>query len=241
MHNIDMLPGPSSSPVPLPAVAVIHIDSATVSGKITTSGPGTAKTEQKADYSGVTVAGVPASIDQGGLHIGGTGVPSTVQQAAQAALNSALAAAKMKLVNLTVVNKANPDGSAEVHVGGFGLSYTDDKNVTAAVLLGQADLTGRAVPALPFSPSGGGSTGLTVQPGTSDSFTAGIPGSLGGGGNRGRTSNPASVTITTAGGWHVMILPFVAFFAELALVAMVIQANRWRKQQDEDPDLLLAL
>jgi hypothetical protein len=243
MHNIDLLSAPTSALVQLPAVAVIHIDTATVTGKITTSGPGTAKTEQSASYNGVTVAGIASTIDQNGLHVGGNGVPPAAQQLAQTALNTALQASNMKLVNLSAVGTTKPDGSAEVHVGGFGLSYTDNQNVAGAVLLGQADLTGRAVPALPLSSSGGSLTGSTFLPGTSDSFTGGSPGSLGsGGGGGGGASHPGLVTVSsTGGGWHMLILPLVALFSEVALIAMVVQANRWRKMQAEDPDLLLAL
>jgi hypothetical protein len=240
MKNIDLLPPGANQP------GVIHMDSATVTGKITTSGAGTAKTEQSAQYSGVTVAGVPSTIDQDGLHVGGSGVPASAAQAAQVVLNQALALSGATFTNPHATGTTKPDGSAEVHVVGFGIEHTDKVNIDSSLTLGQADLTARAAPAAPTTAAGAGAgAGSNASVGTTGSSTAGIPGSTFGGGgatNRGRHPHPAGLTVTNTGdGWHFLILPLVALFAEVALVGMVWQANRWRNRQEEDPDLLLAL
>jgi hypothetical protein len=221
---------------------LIHIASVTVTASITSAGPNTVKTSQQLVYSGVTVAGMPATIDNDGLHLAG----STLVQADQLKqvtdmLAPVLGPLHLSFVPPKTVETRNPDGSGKISVDGVGLLFYDDQStdLSALVELGHSELKVRALPALPISiptfvaPSLGdlGITTITTAP----PIDTGVPGV-------GTHKTKRLTTITTvAGHVHLLILPFVALLAEISMVALVVQAYRWKREVVPDPQDLLAL
>lgn len=226
---------------------LLHIADASVTATMTTSGAGTASTTQQVAYSGVTVAGVAATLDQDGLHVGGQGVPTAVAQQAISQLNTALAAMNATLVASQTTSKVKPDGSATAAVDGVAVVISDNANYRIQVSLGHAAVSGRAVvaiptvvppslppvtlpppvdafPALPFPPS-------STAPPPATSNTVRKPLAI----------TPDTAVLVSSGGHRTLILPIVAVFAELCLVALCIAAYRWKQEQRESPEDLLAL
>jgi hypothetical protein len=219
---------------------VYHADSITVTARIETSGPGTAKASQQVMYNGVTVNNVGAFMDQDGLHIGGTNnVPIDVARQAADALNKALSQSQMQMVPPHATSVANPDGSVAVTVDGGGMAYNNG-NVAAVISFGHATLAGRAVVSKPVTSVGIGPLGTPIVvpqivepdssitfPGTSSSGTPVV--------------HHKRLAIILEGSRHLLILPFVAVVSEIALVLLVFAANRWRKQLAPSRENLLAL
>jgi hypothetical protein len=233
---------------------VLRIAQATASATIQTSGPGTAKTTQGVTYSGVTVAGIPATIDENGLHINGTDVPADVANAALKQLNSALAAAHAQLIPPTATGVTKPDGSATVSIAGFGLDTTDGANYDAQISLGRAELSLRARPSRPVAP---GSVSVAPLPPIDlgapppVSITPVLPAAVAAPASAPapvatkpaptvRHTVPATVELASSG-QRKLVLPFVAVLAELSLVLLCIQAYRWKRAAVESPEDLLAL
>ena len=144
--------------------ALLHIGSAVATATITTSGPGTAKTTQSVTYSGVTVAKLPATIDDTGLHVGGNGISAAAANTALNLLVSTLKTVHFQLIAPHATGATTADGNATSTVDGFGLSYTDDKNVSALVSLGHAELKAHALPGSPITSSGSDATSSQLAP-----------------------------------------------------------------------------
>jgi len=221
---------------------VYHVDSVTVTAAIRTSGPGTARAAQQVTYSGVKVAGVPASMDQDGLHFG-SDVPITAAKQAIDQLNQALSQSSWQMVPPHATSVSNPDGSVAVSVDGGGLAFnpTNDasKGVVALISFGHAELQGRA--ALSRAIASVGLPPPVVQtilpPGFDEGSTITIPGTAGGS----PLVNHKRLTIILEGSRHLLILPFVAVVSEIALILLIVAANRWRKVPITSPEDLLAL
>jgi hypothetical protein len=221
---------------------LIHIASVTVTASIQSAGPNTVKTSQQLSYSGVTIAGTPATIDNQGIHIAGS-TPLTWDNTKPVTdlLAPVLGQLHLSLVPPKTVETRNPDGSGNVTLDGMGFLFYDDQNanVSALVELGHSLLKLRALPAVPFAAPAivapaAGDAGFTDI--TAPGFSAGgIPGN-------GSHKTKRLTTITTvAGHARWLILPFVAVLAELSMVALVIQAYRWKREAAPDPQDLLAL
>jgi hypothetical protein len=228
---------------------VLHIADAAVTASITTAGAGTTKTTQQVTYSGVTVAGVAATLDDQGLHVGGQGVPATIAQTAVDALNKALATFKATLVAATATSVIKPDGSATATVDGVELVVTDNQNYRVQLSLGHADAVARAVVALPKVPLPS-LPPETFAPLPVDQFPAAAPpiASVAPVTTPRTARKPlpvktadGSLVLVSASNHHMLILPLVAVFAELCLIALCVAAYRWKRQLDESPEDLLAL
>jgi hypothetical protein len=227
---------------------LLHIADASVTATIKTSGAGTASTTQQVAYSGVTVAGVAATLDQDGLHVGGQGVPTAVAQQAISQLNTALAAINATLVASQTTSTVKPDGSATAVVDGVQVVISDNANYRIQVSLGHAAVSGRAVVALPklVPPS---LPPVTLPPLPADAFpaaplpppTATAPPPTASSSRKPLAINPDNAVLVSTGGHRMLILPIVAVFAELCLVALCVAAYRWKRELRESPEDLLAL
>jgi len=225
----------------------LHIDAMTLTASVETSGPGTVRTAQRLEYAGVTVAGVPASIDERGLHVGGGEVPADRARQAIAQLDQALAQHGARLVGPRVEAASAPDGTGTVGVEGLSLVAGDSQNLELLVSLGRAEISARALPtlALPFGgavPPPVASTPPFSEP--APPITAVVAPSAAAPGPQvhRRTIRRRSVPAVLVGHRHrLLVLPFVAVATELSLVLLVVQAYRRQRAPREDPEELLAL
>jgi hypothetical protein len=236
--------------------AVLHIAHASLTATVQTSGPNTVKTAQTMTYDGVTLAGIPATIDQNGLHIEGTGIAADAAAAALQQLNGVLSAAHAQLIAPAAAGTTKPDGSATSSVAGLGIDITDGANYDAQITLGRADLSVRArpslpvvslplqvtpqqltpvVPALPIDTAPLPAAPVAAAPVAAPAAPARQPVTSV------RRALPATIELASSG-TRRLILPFVAVFAELSLLLLCIQAYRWKRAGAvESPEDLLAL
>jgi hypothetical protein len=222
---------------------LIHVASITVTASIESAGPNTVKTSQQLVYSGVTVAGMPATIDNQGIHLAGSTLVSSDQtKQVTDMLAPLLANLSLSIVPPKTTETRNPDGTGAVTLDGLGLLFYDNQhaNISALVELGHSMLKVRAFPAVPLSlpeviaPSSGdlGLTTTATAPSIDTTGTQGV----------GTHKTRRLTTITSvAGHGHLLLLPFVAVLAEISMVALVIQAWRWKREPVADPQDLLAL
>ncbi len=225
----------------------LRIAAMTLTASVETSGPGTVRTAQRLEYAGVTVAGVPASIDEKGLHVGAAGVPADRAQQAIAQLDQALAQHGARLVGPRAEAASTPDGGGTVGVDGLSLVAGDAQNLEVTVSLGRAQISARALRTLglPF----GGAVPPPVAPAAplpepAVPITAVVAPSAATPGPpvRRGTVRQRSVPAVLAGHRRrLLVLPFVAVATELSLVLLVIQAYRWQREPRADPEELLAL
>jgi len=228
-------------------VGVLHVATATATATVETAGPGTARSSGSVIYEGVTVAGVAATIDQDGLHVGGNGVSSGKAQGALQQLDKALSAANAQLVASQVVTAQNAAGMVTSTVDGFGVSFEDPTHSTATLVsFAHAELQARAAvrPALsptpvqlplenspPLPP-----VATELTPLTPVTSTAPLP-------TRPRHSitalgrQPMRVVAVVHPG-HLLILPFAAAFSEALMGGLVFWAWRRRRAGRDDEDLL---
>jgi hypothetical protein len=234
---------------------VLHIGAETVTGTVTSSGPQNEKATGGVTYTGVTVAGVPATIDDTGLHIGGNGVPTAAAQAALQQLNSALAQVGATIVASQAVSAVKDStGTASFVADGFSIAFADSGHTfTVLISFGHADLIGHALleTAQPLPPpvnTGGG--GPPIDTGVLDAGTGigvTLPFVTKPSTTRPATTPPGtggtqpSQQLVSAVDRRPLFLPVLAGLAELSLLGTLLCAGwmRWAPARRNPDDLLL--
>jgi hypothetical protein len=233
---------------------VLHIGAETVTGTVTSSGPQNEKATGSVTYTGVTVAGIPATIDDSGLHIGGNGVPTAPAQAALQQLNSALAQVGATIVASQAVSAVKDStGTASFTADGFSIAFADAGHTfTVLISFGHADLIGHALletaQPLPLPVNTGG--GPPLDTGVLDTGTgAGVTLPFTTKPSTPRTTTPPAVTgggqpsqqLVSAVEKRPLILPVLAGLAELSLLGTLLCAGwmRWAPARRNPDDLLL--
>lgn len=141
------------------AAGVVHIGSVTSEARATTDGKAATATG-KTLVTGVTIAGVPVTIDENGVKVNGTGLPAST---ATAAVNAALANANISIAVSEPQGK--PDGASVTYsAGSLVVLWKPTPGNTTTVVLGGANVSVRATKAFDFS------TGIVDTPGTIDPF-----------------------------------------------------------------------
>lgn len=246
-HGIDVL-------------GVLDIATETVTATVTVDAAGHQTKSGQVTYAGVTVAGTPATIDQDGLHIGGTGVPAAQAQAALQQLDAALSAAGAHLVGAQVAPTTNATaGATAVAVDGFAVAFTDPNNtVSVLVSFGHATATARALPATPptstssppaeaSGPAGGLEVAAPPPPPPAASavtvpFAPPPPPPVASLARHPAHRTLAAGALAVASPLHPVVLPVLAALAELALLATLGCAVWMRLAPAEpSPEDLLAL
>lgn len=154
------------------AAGVVHIDSV-VSDAIATSDGVAAKASGKTVASGITVQGIPVTVDDRGITVATTTLPSAV---ATATVNTALNAAGIIIAMGAPIGK--PTGGAVTYSAGSLVVLWKTPGATFTVALGGVNVSIDADPALDFStpgfptPTG---TGTTVTPGGTTLPGSGTP------------------------------------------------------------------
>ena len=240
-------------------VGVLHIGTETVTGTVQTAGSGAQRASGGVSYADVTVAGVAASIDQDGLHIGGNGVPTAAAQGALQQLNQALAASGARIVaSQATTTLKDATGDAVVEVDGFAVSFADPQNtVSVLVSFGHAGLLGHAltetVPAAPevspllylSTPGGPPPAELPTETGASSGAAVTLPFPPATGPTApGRTAPPSRGSPGSqlvAAHPHALYLPVLAGLAELSLLATLACAAWIRSSRTPKEENLLAL
>jgi hypothetical protein len=227
-------------------LGVLHVATATATATVETAGPGTATSSGNVTYTGVTVAGVAATIDQDGLHVGGNGVSPSQAQAALQQLDKALSAAGAQLVASQVSTAKNAAGGVTATVDGVGVSFEDpSQSTTTLVSFGHAELQARASvmpapssnpvqvplenapPPLPTDLTSLPPLTTTTPPATQSRHTSGIAGRM-----------PLRKVVAQVQSGHLLILPFAAVASEVLMGALVYWAWRRRRAFRDDEDLL---
>jgi hypothetical protein len=183
---------------------VVTIGSVTSDAQATTDGV-TASAKGSTAVSDMKVAGIPVTVDGDGVHAMGNGpVPL---QTADAAVNSALAAAGMKI--LLGAPSGKPVGpSVTYNAGSLIISWMPAPQADFLVTIGGANVSVDSAPAIsykpppPFTPGGTGSASNpgTFVPGSPGTFVPGSPGIAGGTTTPNLTPGGAPDLPVTAGG-----------------------------------------
>jgi hypothetical protein len=232
---------------------LLHIGAETVTGTVTSSGPQNEKATGGVTYSGVTVAGVPATIDDTGLHIGGNGVPTAAAQGALQQLNSALAQLGATIVASSAVTAVKDStGTASFVADGFSIAFADSGHTfTVLISFGHADLIGHALletaQPLPLPVNTGGGPPLdtgVLDTGTGAGVTlpfAAKPSTAGPRTTASTGGAQPSQQLVSAVDRRPLILPVLAGLAELALLGTLLCAGwmRWGAARRNPDDLLL--
>ncbi len=147
------------------AAGVVHIDAVTSEAKATTDGK-VATVAGRTLVTGVTIAGVPVTVDENGVRVNGTGLPAA---AATELVNTALKNANISIALAQPNGK--PDGAdVTYNAGGLVVLWKPMPDYTTTVVLGGANVSVRSTTALDFSsPTIDAPT--TSDPGTSTGTT----------------------------------------------------------------------
>ena len=241
----------------------LHIGSETVTASASVDGSGNQKSAGEVTYNDVTVAGQPATIDQGGIHVQGQNGSVDQAKAALAQLNAALAQSGASLVAAEAVSSTKSDtGTATSSADGLALKYTDPSNtVQVLVSLGHAQaiahaLTENAVAsslaaAAPAAPPAAVSVPAAAGPappslsGPAGSVTLAPAAPAPATPSRAPASTaPAAAPNAVLAALHrrPLILPLVAGLAEVCLLLALLMAGWMRRSPDPtDEEDLLAL
>lgn len=235
-------------------LGVLDIASETVTASVRVDASGHRTATGSVTYSGVTVAGTAATIDQDGLHIGGNGVSTAQAQAALQQLNAALAASGARLVGSQATGTAqDAAGQLTETADGFAVSFADPQHtVSVLVSFGHATATahlvGETSAALPVEASGGAAAVPNAPAPPPASLGGAVtlpftpPSALPSPSRPGHGAHPVTATVVraTAAGLHPVVLFLLAGLAELLLLATVACAAwlRWAPHPPAAEDLL---
>jgi hypothetical protein len=193
------------------AAGVVHIGSVTSTAVATSDGVA-ATAKGKTLVSNVTIAGFPATIDENGVTVQGTGLALTT---ATAAVNAALANAGMTL--LVSQPQGKPNGADVTYTSGSLVAVFTQTGYSMTVQLGGASVTATAGSAFVYKPPPFTSVPGGVNPPTG---TTGSPGAIspGTGGSVGTPSiGQPPVTTPQVGGTPPTLLGPVVALAHVGL------------------------
>ena len=144
------------------AAGQVHIAGVTSDAKATTDGK-TAKVVGKTVVTGMTIAGIPVSVDEHGVTVQGSSLPLSP---ATDVVNAALSSAGMSIALSQPSGK--PDGESATYIAGsLVFVWTQQPGYSTTVVLGGANVSVVASPGFNYTPPSTGFTG----PGTTTPFT----------------------------------------------------------------------
>jgi hypothetical protein len=177
-------------------LGVLHIGSVQSTATATTDGV-TATAKGSTKVTGVTVAGIPVTIDENGITVQGTGVPLSILTNQ---VNAALTQAGISL--LVSQPQGKPDGASVTYTSGaLVVVFAPQAGYQFSVTLGQANVTAASVEAITFvPPTTGGTTGGTSTGGLSTGGTTTTGGGTSGGSGGGTSGSGGIAADPTTGG-----------------------------------------
>ena len=189
---------------------VVHIASVISDATATTDGT-VAKASGKTTASGVTIGGVPVTIDDRGITVMGTTVPVT---AATTAVNTALASAHLTVAQGAPSGKPN-GASVAYSAGSLVFFWEPSPGNTMTVVLGGANVSVAATKALNFD--NGTFVPPPYNPGTTTPIDSGTSGPVSGGFTNPSSQPPGVVTPAAPGQDPVVSAPTVSGVGKLSL------------------------
>lgn len=221
-----MAAGASTDVSRISVADVLTIESVTssVSGAVGGT-PGTASQQASLTISGARVAGVPVTIDNGGVTVSDQHAPGLV--ATQQQLNGALAAAGLQVRTVPGAEPvAAPDGTkVQVTSGGLQITFSDPQGATAFTMsIGESVLRMQGFPPPSPTPAPAAATTSKVLPATVPASSPPEPQPVppppaAGGTSPAPSTQPFVQAAGVAVGWGIPYPPFALLVLALPLLA----------------------